>query len=220
MSSEPLLRVRNLSRAPIFHDVAFEIEAGQMLALVGPSGAGKSTLARAIARQETSTAGEVLLEGRTEWPLDRIQLIFQEPAASLNPRFTAAETIAEPLLIQRKGTREKRYEEATHWMQVVGLPPGGAGKRAHEFSGGRAAASRHRARARRRTQTADPGRISLRARLPCAGANYRSVAGASPSPATDMPPDLARCGANRPDSRSNRGDRVGPNWWNRARQTH
>ena len=76
----------------------------------------------------------------------RVQLIFQDGAASLNPRFTAAEIIAEPLVIQRRGDRASRRETAEKWMEVVGLAPQAAGRRALEFSGGERQAAGDRPR--------------------------------------------------------------------------
>jgi peptide/nickel transport system ATP-binding protein len=92
---------------------------GEIVAIVGPSGAGKSTLARRIARDNPGT-----------------QLIFQQPAESLNPRFTAAEIVAEPLVIRRGGPSSRYTAEVHRWMEFVGLSPRDDGKPAHEFSGG------------------------------------------------------------------------------------
>jgi ABC-type glutathione transport system ATPase component len=149
MSTDPLLRICGLTKTfgdrPVVHDVNLQLERGQTLGLVGPSGSGKSTLARCLTFFEEPAAGEIWFEGRNLWSLDRrerrrlraeIQIIFQEPAASLNPRFTAAEVVAEPLLIQQRGDRSQRWERAVGLMETVGLPRNGAGKRAHEFSGG------------------------------------------------------------------------------------
>src|SRR2546427_11067945 len=114
MATEPLLRVRNLTRAPILRDVSFDVEKGQVLGVVGPSGAGKSTLARLIAGVEKPDSGEILVEGRNTGKnaCATVQLIFQQPAASLNPRFTAAEIIGEPLLIQHRGNPQERLDTA------------------------------------------------------------------------------------------------------------
>ena len=146
MPSDPLLTVRALCKtyarrrwwggthagAVALHDVSFTIEAGHTLAIVGPSGSGKSTLARCLGGFEKPTSGEILFTGR---PLE-IQLVFQQPAASLNPRFTAAQIVEEPLLIQRRGTPDTRLQRATQSMQQVGLSASALHKRCHEFSGG------------------------------------------------------------------------------------
>ena len=118
--------------------VSFSLERGRTLAVIGASGSGKSTLARCLTQFETPTGGEILFEGR---PLseDRrleVQLIFQQPAASLNPRFTAAEIVEEPLVIQRAGTEGGRRERAAAALELTGIARSALGKRAHEFSGG------------------------------------------------------------------------------------
>src|ERR1017187_610739 len=116
MPGDPLLRVCQLSKtyfrrrwlgAPrpatiALAGVSFSLEGGRTLAVIGASGSGKSTLARCLTQFETPSGGEILFEGRPLSPLRRldIQLIFQQPAASLNPRFTAAEVVEEPLAIQ------------------------------------------------------------------------------------------------------------------------
>jgi ABC-type dipeptide/oligopeptide/nickel transport system ATPase subunit len=129
----PLLQIRGLSKSlngrPILRDIDLELDRGRTLALAGRSGAGKTTLARLIAGFETPDSGEILLDGRA-------QLIFQQPAASLNPRFTAQEAIAEPLLIEGIGTNETRRAKALELMETVGLRAADGGKRARDFSGG------------------------------------------------------------------------------------
>jgi ABC-type glutathione transport system ATPase component len=141
MSSSPLLTVRSLSKTydrrrwwggtqpgtTALRDVSLTLEAARTLAVVGPSGSGKSTLARCLAGLERPSSGEVLFTGQ---PLE-IQLIFQQPAASLNPRFTAAEIIEEPLVIQGR-----RRGMAAAVMEQVGLSAAAMNKRCHEFSGG------------------------------------------------------------------------------------
>ncbi len=102
------------------------------LAVVGASGSGKSTLARCLAGLETPTSGTIQFAGE---PLG-IQLIFQQPAASLNPRFTAAEIVEEPLLIQRRGDSFARRERAAQALELVGIARSALGKYAHQFSGG------------------------------------------------------------------------------------
>ncbi len=157
MEREPLLRVRGLGKTiprrtwwgaerpgpEVLRNVSLDLDKGRTLGLVGPSGSGKSTLARCLALFEPPSAGEISIDGRNPWTLPRraraplrarVQLIFQEPAASLNPRFTAAEIVSEPLLIQKRGGR--REARARVLMEIVGLPPASAGKRALEFSGG------------------------------------------------------------------------------------
>ncbi len=146
MAGEALLSVRGLGKRFdaiwVFRDLSFDLARGRTLGLVGPSGCGKTTLARCIALFEDPTCGEVLLDGRDirDWSRTAlrgaVQLIAQQPAASLNPRFTAEEIVAEPLAIQRRGTREWRRSRAAELMELTGLDPRAAGNRALEFSGG------------------------------------------------------------------------------------
>ena len=126
-------------------EVAFEIFAGQTLALVGSSGSGKSTVARCVTRLERPNAGQIWLGGIDIAQLDsrelashrsKIQMVFQDASTSMNPRFTAAEFIAEPLLIQRQGDKSARRTAAKELMQEVGLSPQCADRRAMDFSGG------------------------------------------------------------------------------------
>ncbi len=112
---------------------------------MGESGTGKSTLAKCLALLERPTAGEIWFEGRNLIGLGRgelfpvhrqIQLIFQDPTSALNPRLTAEEIIAEPLAIQRVGTKDSRRARAQELMEQVGLPARSAYKHPLEFSGG------------------------------------------------------------------------------------
>jgi ABC-type glutathione transport system ATPase component len=155
----PLLRVSGLckqyvqrrpfSRQKIvvsaFQDVSFTIFPGKTLALVGESGAGKSSLARCIALLESPSAGEIELAGQNLLALNReqlfpirreVQLIFQDPSSALNPRLTACEIIAEPLLIQGEGTKSQRRARALQLMEQVGLDPARERKTPLAFSGG------------------------------------------------------------------------------------
>lgn len=158
-SASALLRVRGLSKSYIqrralsrpefvvraFEDVDISVPRGNTLALVGESGAGKSTLARCIALLEKPTRGEIWFDGENVadlrkkelFPLRRrIQIVFQDPTSSLNPRMTAAEIIAEPLVIHRVGTAAEQREKVLQLMEQVGLPATWTGKRSLEFSGG------------------------------------------------------------------------------------
>lgn len=121
------------------------IPRGATFALVGESGAGKSTLAHCLALLEKPTEGEIWFDGTNLLTLNRkalfpirrqIQLIFQDPASSLNPRMSAAEIIAEPLLIQREGAKIERQRRALELMELVGLPSASAKNLPFEFSGG------------------------------------------------------------------------------------
>ncbi len=133
------------SAPPALHEVSFCLARGRLLGLVGASGSGKTTLARCLALVEPPDSGRVLLDGCDLWAAGRreraglrarIQLIAQQPAASLNPRFTAGAIVAEPLAIQRRGTASEQRRAAARWMERVGLAPDALDKRALEFSGG------------------------------------------------------------------------------------
>jgi ABC-type glutathione transport system ATPase component len=108
--------------------VSLTLSYGATLGLVGPSGCGKSTLARCIARWEVASSGDIAFDGGRQ----RIQLICQQPAASLNPRFTAAEIVEEPLVIRKVA----KGDAAARALELVGLPANILGRRAYEFSGG------------------------------------------------------------------------------------
>ena len=142
MAADPFLSVRGLCKSfagrPAIQNVTFSLERGRTLGLVGPSGSGKSTLARCLSFFEVPTSGEIWLEGRKLRAAMRadIQLIFQEPAASLNPRFTAAQIVTEPLLIRRIGTAKTRLLLASELLETVGLPRQALPTPALEFSGG------------------------------------------------------------------------------------
>jgi ABC-type glutathione transport system ATPase component len=135
-NNAPLLSVTELSKSygttHALRGVSFAVKPATTLALVGASGSGKSTLARCLAGLETPTGGSIQFAGE---PLE-IQLIFQQPAASLNPRFTAAEIVEEPLLIQRRGDSPARRERAAQALELVGIARAALGKYAHQFSGG------------------------------------------------------------------------------------
>ena len=125
--------------------VDFEIPAGKTLALVGPSGSGKSTVARCVTRLERPDAGEIWLadteisqlRSRELRPLrTQVQMIFQDAVTSINPHFSAAEVIEEPMLIQNHGDATCRRARARKLMEEVGLSPSWADRRAIDFSGG------------------------------------------------------------------------------------
>jgi ABC-type glutathione transport system ATPase component len=154
-----LVQVRNLCKRYIqrrpfsraeyvvsaLEDADLSVARGTTLALVGDSGSGKSTLARCIALLEKPTSGDIWFDGRNLLELTsnelfpirkRIQMIFQDPASALNPRMTAVEIVAEPLAIQRQGTKAQQRDCALDWIERVGLPGTLAAKRPMELSGG------------------------------------------------------------------------------------
>src|SRR5882672_10609336 len=110
--------------------VSFEIRRGETLGLVGESGSGKSTVARLIVGLYAPSGGRVRFGGR------RMQMIFQDPYASLNPRWRVRDIVAEPLLVLDLEKKEKTKNRVDELLRQVGLAPQDGGKYPHEFSGG------------------------------------------------------------------------------------
>ncbi len=148
--TEALLEVRNLrvqfGEFAALEDVSFELGAGETVGLVGESGSGKSTLARALLRLIPASGGTVAWRGvdllscdaATLRPLRRdLQIVFQDPLASLDPRMTVGETLAEPLQIfERALSAQARAARIGDMLARVGLAPGMIHRYPHEFSGG------------------------------------------------------------------------------------
>jgi oligopeptide transport system ATP-binding protein len=125
--------------------VSLQLQRGEVLGLVGESGCGKSTLARTILQLLPTTSGAVILEGKnlTQGTASEIrtirqdlQMVFQDPYASLNPRRTVFDTVAEPLLVHGKATRRDITSRVSELLSRVGLSPRFMKKYPHEFSGG------------------------------------------------------------------------------------
>lgn len=155
---QPLLRVENLvkhyavGRSPrsrgnpaALDDVSLSIAPQTTLALVGESGSGKSTLALCVSCLEQPTSGSIFFDGVYVTALSepdrrsirpQIQLVFQDPATSLNPRWTALEIVSEPLVVQRRFTKPEHADKVLKLLDRVGLPRKLASRRPGELSGG------------------------------------------------------------------------------------
>ena len=126
-------------------DVTFAIEAGETFGLVGESGSGKTTTGRCILRLIEPTSGEVEFRGENVLRFDRhrmrrarrdLQIVFQDPYSSLNPRMRVGDIVEEPLIIHRVGNKAQRRERVAELFQLVGLDPTQATRHPHQFSGG------------------------------------------------------------------------------------
>lgn len=164
--AQPLLQVRNLKKYfPVYSqgivrrqtsvvkavdDVSFNLKPGETLGLVGESGCGKTTTARAILRALEPTSGEVILQSKAYGEVDlarleeerlkelrkEMQMIFQDPFSSLNPRMTVGDIVAEPLVIHKIGSRGERKDKVARILEKVGLKAVHMQRYPHAFSGG------------------------------------------------------------------------------------
>jgi len=159
-TNQPILSVRNLTtrfdirsgllrrvkgRVHAVENVSFNIMPGETLSLVGESGCGKSTTGRSVMRLVEPTSGEIILDGTNIMDLDRrslramrrsMQMIFQDPFASLDPRVTVGAAVAEPILTHGIETGSRVKEKVADLLMRVGLNPDMANRYPHEFSGG------------------------------------------------------------------------------------
>ena len=143
LSGGVLNRSREIVRA--VDDVSFAVAPGETFGLVGESGCGKSTVARCVVRLLRPTAGSVIFDGADIGALTgaslrdfrrRVQIVFQDPFASLDPRMSARAIVEEPLQVHSIGDRAGRRQRVMEVLSLVGLVPEQAGRKPHEFSGG------------------------------------------------------------------------------------
>lgn len=133
------------SKVKAVDDISFDIKKGETFGLVGESGCGKTTTGRTIIRLYKPTAGQIIYDGNNIANLNnkeliqykrKIQMIFQDPYSSLNPRMTVSDIISEPLIAHGIGNRKEREEKIAYLLNRVGLRPNHANRYPHEFSGG------------------------------------------------------------------------------------
>jgi peptide/nickel transport system ATP-binding protein/oligopeptide transport system ATP-binding protein len=161
MSAEPLLQVSNLvkefpirssgfftkvvGKVQAVSDVSFDIGHAETLGLVGESGSGKSTTGRALLRLHEPTSGSIVFDGREVVGLPakdmqrlrrQMQIVFQDPYASLNPKMPVNDIVGEPLQIHESMTRQERQKRVASLLDDVGLSPEHGNRYPHEFSGG------------------------------------------------------------------------------------
>jgi ABC-type oligopeptide transport system ATPase subunit len=136
---------RTVDHVKAVDDVSFEVKHSETLGLVGESGSGKTTTGFCVLQLLKPTAGSVRYDGRELTTMNKrdlrqmrreIQIVFQDPYASLNPRMTVGDIVAEPLVVHSVGTRRSRRRSAEQLLEVVGFNPDFINRYPHEFSGG------------------------------------------------------------------------------------
>ncbi|WP_147804087.1 ABC transporter ATP-binding protein [Alkalicoccus halolimnae] len=160
MTVKPLLKVNNLKKffplkggvfgkqvgeVKAVNDITFEVYEGEVLGIVGESGCGKSTAGKSLLRLIEPTDGEIIFDGNNVTDMTKeemrkmrrdMQIIFQDPYASLNPRHNVEKILGEPLLVHGIGDKETRKEKVKEILEIVGLPGEHASRYPHQFSGG------------------------------------------------------------------------------------
>jgi oligopeptide transport system ATP-binding protein len=140
-------------------DVSFTIERGETFGLVGESGSGKTTTGRCILRLIEPSSGDVIFDGKDVLKLSRgnlrrarrdMQIVFQDPYSSLNPRMRVGDIVEEPLVIHKLGSKRERRARVRELFELVGLDPDHLRRHPHEFS---ASASHVRLRSTRRSSS-------------------------------------------------------------------
>lgn len=153
-NAKPILEIQNLTKyfdaahgkkVHAVENVSFTLARGETLGIVGESGCGKSSMGRTILKIHDSTSGKIIFDGRDITKLSnrqmhpyrrRMQMIFQDPYASLDPRMTVGEIIEEPMVIHKMGTASERRAIVQELIQTVGLKPDHIRRYPFEFSGG------------------------------------------------------------------------------------
>ena len=140
-----ILFQRRVGSVKAVDGISFDIRQGETLGLVGESGCGKSTTGRAILQMERPTSGTVQFEASNLTQISgealrqqrrEMQMIFQDPYASLNPRMTVGSIVGEPLEVYKLATGQEKRDRIAHLLQIVGLDPRFISRYPHEFSGG------------------------------------------------------------------------------------
>ncbi len=140
-----LLRFGRATAVRAVDDVSFSIEAGETFGLVGESGSGKTTTGRCVLRLIEPTSGEVRFKGENVLAFSRerlrlarrdMQIVFQDPYSSLNPRMRAGTIVEEPLVVHKRGSKVERRQRVAELFELVGLDPSQLGRYPHQFSGG------------------------------------------------------------------------------------
>ncbi len=151
--TEPILEVRSLSKAFTVHTdfwgkpknvlhavrhVSFSLPPGETVGLVGESGCGKSTVGKMLVGLYPPTEGEIIYEGKAKTGImAQVQMIFQDPYASLDPRMTVGSIVEEPMIIHNiYHNKKERQDRVKHLLHLVGMNPEHANRFPHEFSGG------------------------------------------------------------------------------------
>ncbi len=154
MTSSTLVEIKNLKKyfpagrgqlVRAVDDVSFDIQRGETLGLVGESGCGKTTVGRCLLRLIEPTSGEIKFDGQDLLSLGksemrglrrRMQIVFQDPYSSLNPRMKVGDIIGEPLIVHSIGNKQERKDRVAELLKVVKLDPDYANRYPHQFSGG------------------------------------------------------------------------------------
>jgi oligopeptide transport system ATP-binding protein len=140
-----IIRQRRIAEIKAVDDVSFFIRKGETLGLVGESGCGKTTLGRALMQLIRPSSGEVIFDGKNLCRIEeerlrpirqKMQIIFQDPFDSLDPRMSAGEIVAEPLRVHTKTRGRELRKQVEELLKVVGLDPSMSGRFPHQFSGG------------------------------------------------------------------------------------